>query len=227
MEHLLINPLTIWLIWFYRSRLIFLKNRKKHLKIGIMTRLDNVILGVYNTFYSNITIWNSTIGDYVYIADRTKISNTTIGKFCSIGPDVKIGLGMHPAGYISTFPAFFSTAKQCQTTFADKNYFNEIGRNEIGNDVWIGANVIILSNVKIGDGAIVGAGSVVTKDVEPYSIVGGIPAKPIRKRFADAQIKQLIDYKWWDRSIDWIKNNYSLFHKPENFFEVINQTSSF
>lgn len=221
MREIIFNPLTIWLIWVFRSRLILLSNRKKHLKIGSLTQLRKVILGNFNTFYKNVSVSNSTIGDYVYVGDRTIISNTTIGKFCSIGSDVKIGLGMHPAHFISTFPAFFSARKQCQVTFTDKSYFEENGRNEIGNDVWIGTNAIILGNIKIGDGVIIGAGAVVTKDVDPYCIVGGVPARLIRKRFPDEVIKQLLEFKWWDSDIEWIKKNAVYFNNPPDFLKVI------
>ena len=221
MREIIFNPLTIWLIWVFRSRLVLLSNRKKHLKIGSLTQLRKVTLGNFNTFYKNVSVSNSTIGDYVYVGDRTIIGNTTIGKFCSIGSDVRIGLGMHPTDFISTFPAFFSTRKQCQITFADRDYYEENGRNEIGNDVWIGANAIILGNIKIGDGVIVGAGAVVTKDVDPYSVIGGVPAKLIKKRFPDEEINQLLKLRWWDSDIEWIKKNAALFNNPQDFFKMI------
>ncbi len=186
-----------------------------------MTQLHNVNLGEYNTFYNSISVSNSIIGDYVYVADRTKIINSSIGKFCSIGPDVKIGLGMHPTNFLSTFPGFFSTSRQCQISFTDKGCFQEVGKNKIGNDVWIGANAIILDNISIGDGAVIGAGAVVTKDVESYSIVGGIPARLIKKRFTDDQIQKLLKLQWWNSDIEWIKQNAVLFNKPHDFLKII------
>lgn len=210
------NPVTLWIKWFLVSRRLMFINRRKHLHIGYMTNLSNVKFGVYNTFYADINIGNSEIGNYVYIASGTKISNTKIGSFCSIGPDVKIGLGMHPINFISTFPAFFSTRKQCQISFTDKNSFEEIGSNKIGNDVWIGANAIIMDNVQIGDGAIIAAGAVVTKDIMPYSIVGGVPAKLIKYRFSEGKIKNLLDQKWWEKDTDWLKTNIADFQKKIN-----------
>lgn len=198
-----------------------MKNRSKHLKIGTLTRLKNVHFGRFNTFYNNIEISNSIIDDFVYVADDTKISRATIGKFCSIGPNVRIGLGLHPTNLISTFPAFYSTRRQCQITFTDTNFYNEIGAVKIGNDVWIGCNSLIMDNITIGDGAIIAAGSVVTRNVEPYSVVGGVPARLIKKRFSDHEIKTLMEFRWWDREIEWIKSNMILFHDPVKFFHLI------
>ncbi len=214
MKEFLNFPFKIWLVWLIRSRKVLRQNKSKNLKIGYMTELTNVKVGDFNTFYNNIKLKNSQIGDFVYIADNTSIFNTKIGKYCSIGPNVKVGLGMHPTNYISTFPAFFSTKKQCQISFTDKDLFNELGSNIIGNDVWIGSNAIILDNISIGDGAIIAAGSVVTKNVEPYTIVAGVPAKAIRKRFSDEKIDELLKLKWWDKDIDWLKTNIQLFQQP-------------
>ncbi len=199
------NPITIWLYWLVRSRFILFKNRKKFLRLGYLTYVSNTKIGLYNTFYSHVSINNSEIDDFVYVASGTTILRTQIGRFCSIGPNVKIGLGLHPTNFISTHPAFYSTQKQCQITFADKNYFKELGKIIIGNDVWIGANVLILDNVSIGDGAIIAAGAVVTKDVEPYSVVGGLPARLIRMRFKYDEIQCLMGIEWWNRDIEWLK----------------------
>lgn len=133
---------------------------------------------------------------------------------------------MHPTNYISTFPAFFSTAKQSQIFFCEKNLFEEHKDIHIGNDVWIGTDVIILDGVSIGDGAIIAAGAVVTKDVAPYTIMGGVPAHFIKKRFKDTEIEILLKYKWWDKDINWIKENSHLFTEPTSFFEKINNELS-
>jgi len=219
MKYLLKNPITIWLKWYFETIILLSKERGKNLKIGYLTSLNDVLIGKYNTFYDNIIISSSTIGDFVYIGSNTKISNATIGKFCSIGPDVKIGLGKHPSHLISTFPAFFATRKQCQITFADKDYFEESGPIVVGNDVWIGADAIIMDDVTIGDGAIIAAGAVVTKNVEPYAIVGGVPARLIKKRFAPDEIIKLQNFKWWDKDISWLTKNFRSFNYPDVFFE--------
>jgi len=161
--------------------------------------------------------YRSYVGSYTYFAGFDAVMNATIGKFCSVGASVSIGPGKHPVEYISTSPVFFSPQKQCGVTFADQSYYREMGNVKIGNDVWIGANAIILDDVTIGDGAVIAASAVVTSNVEPYAIVGGIPAKFIRKRFSDELIAKLLEFKWWDKDEEWLKKNFKSFHSIENF----------
>lgn len=213
------NPLTIWLKLYFKRIYILVKYRKKKCKIGYLSSLNECEIGNYNTIYNNVKISNSSLGDYVYIADNSVITNTSIGNFCSIGPNVKIVLGIHPTNHVSTFPAFFSTRGQCQISFCENNLIEELGTVIVGNDVWIGANSIILDNVTIGDGAIIAAGSVVTKDVPPYEIVGGIPARSIKKRFTESQIENLARIKWWEKDIIWIKNKSRLFRDIDLFLK--------
>ncbi|NJY64065.1 CatB-related O-acetyltransferase [Salinimicrobium sp. CDJ15-81-2] len=141
---------------------------------------------------------NSSISDFSYISYGSIISNCSIGKFCSIAQNVKIGLGKHPINYISTSPAFYSLKNPLGLQWSKEQSYLENEQTIIGNDVWIGTNVTILDGVQIGNGSIVGANSVVSKDVEPYSIVGGVPAKLIRKRFSTDLISELELLKWWD-----------------------------
>ena len=207
------NPLSIWLIRLIKSKILEYRNRHKSLRIGYMSNVNNCKFGIYNTVYSYVSLNQIELGDFTYISDYTSILRTTIGKFCSIGPDCKIGLGKHPTkDFVSTHPVFFSTLKQAQVTFADRNYFDEFAYIIIGNDVWLGANVIVVDGVKIGDGAIVAAGSVVTKDIPPYTIVGGVPAKIIKYRFEKEEIKKLLQLKWWDMDVEYLKENFIKFH---------------
>lgn len=164
-------------------------------------------------------IYNSKIHSYTYLAGFNSVMNTTIGKFCSIGDYAIIGAGNHPTDFISSAPAFYSPHKQCNATFADKSYFEEMKPTFIGNDVWIGAFAIIMTGVTIGDGAIIAAGSFVNKDVKPYEIVGGTPAKFIRKRFSDEEIEKLLHFKWWDKEETWLQENFIDFHNKDNFFK--------
>ncbi len=221
MKVLLRNPISIWLKWYFSRLHLLIRHRRKKIQIGYLSVFKNVQFGYRNTFYNDIRISNSTLGDYVYVANNTEIANAKIGSFCSIGPKVKIVLGTHPSSFVSTFPAFFSTRKQCQVTFTDKNYIEEIGNVVIGNDVWIGYGVVILDNITIGDGAIIAAGAVVTKNVEPYTIVGGVPARLIRKRFDDKVINELLKIKWWEKDENWIRENASKFISLNAFFNEI------
>jgi len=92
-----------------------------------------------------------------------------------------------------------------------------MGHAIIGNDVWIGTNAIIMDDITIGDGAIIGAGTIVTKDVKPYSIVVGNPAKHLRFRFEEDEINFLLEFKWWDKDLTWIEENYTKFHDIKSF----------
>ena len=146
------------------------------------------------------TLWRTELGSFSYISPRSEIQLTSIGKFCSIGPRFQCSVGNHPMNYLSTSPVFFSTLKQCGTTFADKDYFEERSHTIIGNDVWIGASVTMQSGIKVGDGAIIGNGALVKRNVPAYSIVIGVPAKVVMYRFSEEIIKELKEIKWWNMS---------------------------
>ena len=138
------------------------------------------------------------LGSFSYVGRAAVLDEVTIGRFCSIGPRTLLGAGDHPADRLSTSPAFYSTRKQANVTFAAETSYVERKRIVIGHDVWIGAHVFVRDGVSIGNGAIVAAGAVVTKDVEPYSIVGGVPAKVLKSRFAPEHVKALERLEWWN-----------------------------
>ncbi|MCL6266234.1 CatB-related O-acetyltransferase [Flagellimonas myxillae] len=172
-----------------------------------------------NGFGKNSAIVSSKIGYASYIAEGAKLAKTSIGRYCSIGPRVNCIFGKHPSNtFVSTHPTFFALKTPVGFTYSDKQYFEEFATPHtdgysitIGNDVWLGANVSLMDGVRIGDGAIVAANALVTKDVAPYTIVGGVPAKPIKKRFTDEEIDFLMDLKWWDKPRDWIQQNAAHF----------------
>ena len=140
-----------------------------------------------------------TVGDGTYISPNGRISMTTIGKYCSIGPDLCSGWGVHPLNGVSTSPMFYSTGKQNGRTLVTENKFEERKQIVIGNDVFIGRNVIILDGVTIGDGAVIGAGAVVSKNIPPYGVAIGSPIKVVKYRFSPEIIEELLALKWWDK----------------------------
>ena len=156
----------------------------------------------------------SKIGDYTYVAQNSVISMTEIGKFCSIGPNLICGWGIHPLDGISTSPMFYSTMKQNGITLSSDDKVKERKPIKIGNDVFIGANVIILDGVTIGDGAVIGAGAVVSKDIPPYAIAVGCPIQIKRFRFNERVIEQLLQLQWWNFKVE------SLADIERHFFDV-------
>jgi acetyltransferase-like isoleucine patch superfamily enzyme len=156
---------------------------------------------------SNTIVNNSTIESYSYVGKNCIIQNTQISKFCSIANDVCIGLGSHPLTNFSTSPIFYRKKNPFDLDFIDENLdFEEYKQISIGPDVWIGSRVIILDGINIGTGAVIAANSVVTKNVAPYAIVAGVPAKLIRFRFNEAIVQRLLNSKWWELDLNDIKS---------------------
>lgn len=199
-------------------------NIKYFLSLVSDTRCEeNVAIGKFNR------IANSYIGYASYIGDDCKFVRTKIGKFCSIGSNVKIIFGSHPTStYVSTHPAFYSVNPPTCKGFVKKNIYDEYKYVDdqkkyyvsIGNDVWIGDGVKIMQGIKIEDGAILAAGSIVTKNVGPYEIVAGVPARVIKRRFSQTEIDYLLRLKWWEKSPEWLKKNANLFDSIHKFKEV-------
>lgn len=131
--------------------------------------------------------------------DRTDVDRLVIGSFCSIGSGaafIMAGNQGHRNDWVSTFPFHYMPEVRSFASAVDG--FRPAGDTVIGNDVWIGSEAIVMPGVTVGHGALIGTRALVTRDVEPYTIVGGNPAKPIRKRFADDEIAMLLEMNWWD-----------------------------
>lgn len=216
------------LIKIIKRIIICNRQKKRKIYLDIRSKITNTTFKGYNYVRENCSIADSVIGFGTYIRDGCTIKCTEIGKFCSIAPNVKIVYGNHPtARYVSMHPSFYSENKIAGLNFNRKTGFQEYtycdtDRNLyciIGNDVWIGTGALILSGIRIGDGAVVAAGAVVTKNVPPYAIVGGNPAKIIRYRFNEEQIDFLENFQWWDKDIEWIKNNIEMFDDIEKFLD--------
>lgn len=176
---------------------------------------------------------HNSVGNYTYLSRTSmgygsfvgfgcEFSNCIIGKFCSIGSNIRVVSATHPVkDFVSTHPAFFSDSYWFH--YVKQSRFREHLANEdgseclIGNDVWIGDNVLIMGGIKIGDGSIIGMGSIVLHDVPPYTIIAGVPAKEIRKRFSKETINALLRLGWWNKPIDWIEANADDFSDAEHF----------
>lgn len=178
-----------------------------------------------NKVGSYTSISHSRIGKYSYIGDYSYLNFVSIGKFCSIASELRVGGGMHPINFISTSPFFYyrNPFFLISNPFSQENAFSQAFKNTtVGNDVWIGDRVILLGGVKVGDGAIVGAGAVVTKDVPPYAVVGGVPAKVLRYRFSSEIIEKLIDLKWWDKDESWLQEHIPFFQQEVYDIDILN-----
>lgn len=178
-----------------------------------------------NKLASNATFLNSSLGYGSYISDRSFIKNTIIGRYSCIATDVFTVAGNHPTRqFASIHRAFYSNTAYTYVShnkFDDFHYIDSDSQISviIGNDVWVGARATILEGVTIGDGAVVAAGAVVTKDVPPYAIVGGVPAKVIRYRFDEQTIGKLLKLQWWNKGETWIKDHAEKF---ENVDQLLN-----
>lgn len=137
----------------------------------------------------------------------------TIGNFCSIAKGVEFVFGDHPLGKVSTYPLRYLLGKEATNNDAVCR-----GPITVGNDVWLGRNALIMANVQIGDGAVVAAGSVVTRDVPPYAVVGGVPARIIKTRFTRDQIEQLRSIAWWNWPDTKILQHLDLFYSDVESF---------
>ena len=211
---MIINALKKIFLFFYKKNI----KRKFNLKLGRGVTLNREATFEGYNFLSNYSsLLSSHIGYASYLGERTVIKKSTIGKYTSIGPDVKCIFGKHPSHtFVSTHPAFFSLRKQAGFTFVSRQLFEEYEapvdakkkyQIVIGNDVWIGAGVSLMDGVTIGNGAIIASNSLVIKDVPPYAIVGGVPAKIIKYRFEPDEIDFLEKFKWWQKNPKWLKEN--------------------
>jgi virginiamycin A acetyltransferase len=140
-----------------------------------------------------------TLGDWSYVSKGAILFSGTIGRFCSVGHYAQIGPENHPLDHLSTSPNLYKAGR----LIPQDSGWNEWGAPPIiGSDVWIGAHAIVLQGVNVGDGAVIGSGAVVRADVPPFTIVGGVPASPIRMRFDEATVAQLLELRWWEMSPD-------------------------
>lgn len=172
-----------------------------------------------------VKIKNSEVGDYSYISANCDITNTNIKRFCSIADNCRIGTASHTLNNISTSPIFTFKNNATDTIWIQKNigHGNDVKPVNIGNDVWIATHVIIKDGITIGDGAIIGAGAVVVKDVPPYAVVGGVPAKVIKYRFEKPIIDKLLELQWWNYSDEKLRDNIQYFQTENVTLEKLSE----
>lgn len=168
---------------------------------------------------------NSHVGRYSRIGVNTKLLNTTVGNFCLIARNSLVGPGAHPTNLLSPHSIFYKKGrwKWHQDWCADVGFREEDHPITIGNGVWVGRECIILDGVTIGDGAIVAAGAVVAKDVPPFAVVGGVPARILKYRFTEEMIARLQVIKWWDLPDEEITRVRDLFHIPDPTLEDLDK----
>ena len=202
---------------------IVLKLYKGLFRIWRILLFHKGVYGKYgkgNIFKKNVLInENSIIGNYNYFGEHVSVTAAKIGNYCSIAPNVTIGPGEHDVSNVST----------CVRAMEKAGVHMDLEKGEcvVGNDVWIGANVVVLRNVKIGDGAVLAAGAIVNKDVPPYAIVGGVPAKIIKYRFDPESIKQIRWSRWYLKNIDLasadIRKLQTLIKQYENYSKTMHK----
>jgi chloramphenicol O-acetyltransferase type B len=184
--------------WVFRSLLLKKKNIHRH---WLSYADEESMLEGHNYLAQRSKVLNSKLGLFSYINFDSVLSHADVGRYTCIGPGTWVGgLGRHPVDWKSTHRMFYSSNNKAWSGYAYTNDFIEVEKTIVGNDVWIGARCTILDGVKVGNGAIVAAGSMVVRDVAPYSIVGGVPAKFIKNRFDLKSIKKLQAEKWWEKS---------------------------
>ena len=200
----------------------------KHLKLQFRAKIapGSVTEGYnklsHHSYFSGELGYASYIGEYSVVVGK-------IGRFCSIAGNVRFLTHTHPVTtFVSSHPAFYSLKAQSGFSFVAEQKFTETplfdGKHSIivGNDVYIGNGATIIGPVSIGDGAVIAANATVTKDVPPYTIVGGVPAHIIRKRFNDDEIEYLKKIEWWNKDLNWIKEHADKFIDISEFMKIGN-----
>ena len=172
--------------------------------------------------FENTKMVNAQVGAYSYIQSQGRIFNCQIGKFCSIAASVSIAPGIHDMNFVTTHPSLVQKTTPLPKVFARKDNSITSKKVTIGHDVWIGEKVVILDGVNIGNGAVIASGAIVTKDVEAYAVVGGVPAKHIKYRFDEQTVVLIQNSQWWNYTDEWFQENANLMLDTNKFIQYLN-----
>ena len=204
--------------------LLLLKSKFKSLflkSVSISARVEYSDVSLKARVWGKAVLFHSSLGDYSYVGRNTRLIHANVGKFCSISSDCAIGMGNHPINRMSSSPIFSSPKNGTLQKWVSTSDYDEYKPIYIGNDVWIGARTMILGGVRVGNGAVIGAGAVVTKDVPPFAVVGGVPARIIRYRFQEDTISRLESLCWWNLPEEVLKRNLSVFQSDNPDIDAI------
>lgn len=189
--------------------------------VSLFSKMDNVSeISRKAKINSCVQVCSSSIGDYSYVGRHSRIVHADIGKFCSIAGEVLLGMGTHTLDNLSTSPIFTEAKNGTGHTWVDLTEVKPFRKVMVGNDVWIGTRAMIMGGITIGDGAVIGAGAIVTKDVPPYAVVAGVPARVLRYRFQEDEISMIKTQPWWDMPEDFLRSNLSFFQRPLSIEDI-------
>lgn len=196
----------------------------KIIKKSRISSIKNSKIDKSSKVEANSSFDNSIMDKHSFCGYNCEISNCEIGSFVSIANNVIIGGGVHPMDWVGMSPVFYKGRDSVRKKFST---FERLSPQKtiIGNDVWIGNNVLIKQGINIGHGAVIGMGSVITKDVESYSVVAGVPGKVIKKRFKDDVIKALLEIEWWNFPEDKLELYAIYIKNPKIFIEKYSKDS--
>jgi acetyltransferase-like isoleucine patch superfamily enzyme len=193
-------------------RLLALQASNQNLTVGRGCRINDSSFGVDVRLGERVTLLSTQVSDRSYIGNNASIAHAKIGKYCSLASDLIVGAGTHPTEhFVSTHPIFYLRRPGFDWEFVREDLAAEFAPTVVGNDVWIGAKGTVIDGVRIGNGAVIGAGAVVVKDADPYGIYVGIPAKLVRYRFSADERAFLEQLRWWDRDDVWLRENAAAF----------------
>lgn len=193
------------LLLISKLKSIFQKN------VAFSSRVEFSVVSPKAKVWGHCKLFHSSVGDFSYVGPNTRLTYAEVGKFCSIAGEVIVGMGTHTLENLSTSPIFTEEKNGTSIKWINKTIAEPFRKVLIDNDVWIGSRVMVMGGVHIGNGAVVGAGAIVTKDVPPYAVVAGVPAKIIRYRFSPDEIIRLEKVQWWNINPLYLKKKVILF----------------